>query len=72
MNCNANGDNEGLIPLTHNNTFYTPNKEVNNHCDGKAPTLQQFQAMGYDKGSVANDIVDTETVIGWGKNLLNI
>ena len=72
VTCNANGDNEGLIPLTYNNTFYAPNKDVYIHCDGKALTLQQFQAMGYDKGSVVNDIVDTETVIGWGKKLLNI
>ena len=70
--CNPDGNNEGLIPLTYNNTFYAPNKEISILCKGHRLTLEQFQALGYDKGSVVNDIVDTETVIEWGKKLLNI
>ena len=70
--CDPNGDNEGLIPLTFNNTFYAPNKDIHIHCKDRFLTLEQFQALGYDKGSVVNDVVNTETVIGWGKRLLNI
>ena len=70
--CDPDGDNEGLIPLTYNNTFYAPNKDVHVHCKDRFLTLQEFQALGYDKGSVVNDVVDTETIIGWGKKLLNI
>ena len=65
-------NNDGLIPLTYNNTFYAPNKDIYIRCGGRKLTLQQFQAMGNEKGSVVKDIVDTETVIGWGKELLNI
>ena len=68
--CDPNGDNEGLIPLTYNNTFYAPNKDIHIHCKDRFLTLEQFQALGYDKGSVVNDIVDTETMLGRGKKLL--
>ena len=70
--CNPTGDLKGLIPLTYNNTFYAPNKDIHIHCGNRDLTLEQFQSMGYDKGSVVNDIVDTETIIEWGKHLLNI
>ena len=70
--CNPTGDVKGLIPLTYNNTFYAPNKDIHIHCGSQYLSLEQFQSMGYDKGSVVNDVVDTETIIGWGKQLLNI
>ena len=70
--CNPDGDDKGLIPLTYNNTFYAPKREIYIKCKSKTFTLEQFQALGYDKGSVVNDIVDTETVIKWGRELLNI
>ena len=70
--CNPDGDDRGLIPLTYNNTFYAPKKDVYIHCGKQNLTLQEFQAMGYDKGSVVNDVADTATVVGWGKELLNI
>ena len=70
--CDPEGDNKGLIPLTYNNTFYAPNKAIYILCKSQKLTLEQFQALGYDKGSVVNDIVDTETIIEWGKELLNI
>ena len=70
--CNPTGDVKGLIPLTYNNTFYAPNKDIHIHCGSQNLSLEQFQSMGYDKGSVVNDVVDTETIIGWGKKLLNM
>ena len=70
--CNPDGDDKGLIPLTYNNTFYVPNKDIYIQCRTKKLTLEEFQAVGYDKGSVVKDVVDSETVIGWGKELLDI
>ena len=70
--CNPTGDVKGLIPLTYNNTFYAPNKDIHIHCGNQDLSLEQFQSMGYDKGSVVNDVIDTETIIGWGKKLLNM
>ena len=70
--CNPNGDNEGLIPLTYNNTFYTYNKNLYIQCGNKQLTLQEFQALGYDKGSVIYGIPDNSTVIDWGRALLGL
>ena len=70
--CNPDGDDKGLIPLTYNNTYYAPKKNIYIHCGKKNLSLEQFQSMGYDKGSAVNDIIDTETIVGWGKELLNI
>ena len=65
-------DSKGLVPNTHDNTFYTPNKEVYIPCGQVNLTLQEYQAMGFDKGSVVHDIVDTATIIEWGKELLDL
>ena len=70
--CNPDGDVKGLIPLTYNNTFYAPNNYIYILCKSERLTLEEFQAMGYERGSVVRDIVDTETIVGWGKSLLNI
>ncbi len=68
----AKNDSLGLVPLTYDNTFYAPNKEIYIRCGSANLTLQDYQGMGFDKGSVVNDIVDTATVIGWGKQLLDL
>ena len=70
--CNPNGDNQGLIPLTYNNSFYAPNKDIYIQCGEKKLTLQEFQALGYDKGSVVSDVVDAKTIVEWGKSLLGL
>ena len=70
--CNPSGDNEGLIPLTYNNTFYTYNKNLYIQCGNKQLTLQEFQALGYDKGSVIYGIPDNSTVVDWGRALLGL
>ena len=71
--CDVNGDlKKGLVPLTYNNTFYAPNKDIYIRCGDKNLTLTEYQAMGFDKGSVVNDLVDLDTVIEWGKQLLEL
>ena len=68
----AKSDSQGLVPMTYNNTFYAPNKDIYIRCGSVNLTLQEYQAMGFDKGSVVNDVVDIATVIGWGKQLLDL
>ena len=71
--CNTDGDNsKGLVPMTYDNTFYTPNKEVNIPCGLMNLTLQEYQKMGFNEGSVVHDLVDTAAIIEWGKVLLNL
>lgn len=70
--CNPNGDNEGLIPLTYNNSFYTYNKELYIQCGQEKLTLEEFQKLGYDIGSVVHGIAENSTVIEWGRELLGL
>ena len=70
--CNPDGDVEGLIPLTYNNTFYAPNKDIYIQCGSKKLTLEEFQTLGYDKGSVIYDVTDATTIVNWGRKLLGI
>ena len=68
----AKSDSLGLVPKTYDNTFYAPNKEIYIRCGSANLTLQQYQQKGFDDGSTVNDIVDMATVIGWGKQLLDL
>ena len=68
----AKNDSLGLVPKTYDNTFYAPKKEIYIRCGSANLTLQQYQQMGFDNGSTVNDIVNTATVIGWGKQLLDL
>ena len=71
--CTLDGENaRGLIPFTYENTFYTPSGDVSIPCGGKNLTLQEYQARGFDMGSVVDNIVDIATVIDWGKELLEL
>jgi hypothetical protein len=73
--CNktSSEDSRGLVPMTSDNTFYTPHKEVNIPCGAENLTLQEYQKMGFDKGSVVHDLaeIDTATVVSWGRHLLD-
>ena len=71
--CSTNGEDlQDLVPLTYGNTFYAPNKDIYIQCGGVNLTLFEYQAMGFDKGSVVQDIVDTKTIINWGKEILDL
>ena len=71
--CDVNGDlKKGLVPFTYNNTFYAPNRDVYIGCGNVNLTLAEYQAMGFDIGSVVNDVVDIGTVVDWGRQLLGL
>ena len=70
--CNPDGDNKGLIPLTYNNTFYAFNKQIYTQCGKKQLSLQEFQALGYDEGTVIYGIPDNSTVVEWGRQVLGL
>ena len=70
--CNPYGYDTGLIPFTANNTFYVPHKEIYILCSDVIFTLDEFQLLGYDIGSTALYLVDTDTIIDWGRTLLGL
>ena len=65
-------DPTGLMPLTADNRFYAPNKYVYFSCEGESLSLKEFQVLGYDLGSTVSELVDTETIVAWGKQVLNM
>ena len=71
--CNiTGGDSRGLVPFTYDNTFYVSNKDVYIPCGNVNLTLHEYQAMGFDRGSVVHDVVDIATIIDWGKTLIEL
>ena len=73
--CNATREiNKDIVPLTYNNTFYTPHQEVSILCGSTNLTLEDYQSKGFDRGSVVHDLadIDIETIIEWGKELLEL
>jgi hypothetical protein len=52
------------------NTIYAPNSDCVVNFD-KSVSFQEFQAQGYDSGSVVNGTMpDAQTIISWGQQLL--
>ncbi len=70
--CSQNGDISRLVPFTANNTFFANSKDIYIACDGKKLTLEQYQSMGYDVGSVVEDMIPVEDIISMAKALLGI
>jgi len=62
----------GLVPLTANNHFYTANGTIVINCGKSSFTLQQYQKLGYDVGSVVDKLPSDDNVISWGKKLLEL
>ena len=65
-------DNHNLIPFTANNTFYALDEYVYIKCGKEELSLFEFQLLGYDRGSIVNDLVDSDTIVGWGRKLLGL
>ncbi|XP_028405678.1 uncharacterized protein LOC114528250 [Dendronephthya gigantea] len=59
-----------LIPYTARNKFYTPDAQIVFKCDDNTWTLKEYQERGFDIGSTVSDLVDTNEIIQWGKDLL--
>ncbi len=70
--CDPGNLDSRVVPMTAGNTFYAPNKSVYVSCKGKQLSLQQYQQLGQDLGSVVMDAstVDAKTIAQWGRNLL--
>ena len=69
--CSPFRSNDGLVPFTANNSFYAPNQYIYIMCGGEQLSLSEYQSMGYDIGSEVYDVVDYDTIINWGKQILN-
>lgn len=70
--CNPSGNNTGLIPLTANNTFYAPNKDIYIKCGDVNWSLAHFQSLGYDIGSRVYDPVGYDVIVEWGRTVLGL
>ena len=65
---------DGLVPLTANNHFYAPDREVYIVCADMKFSLEGYQEKGYDIGSTVSDIktINSKTIVQWGRDLLDM
>ena len=66
-NCDTEQDIHGLVPYTANNVFYAPSEDLDVLCGDKKISLQKYQSMGFDIGSVVYDIVSSDTIKEWAQ-----
>jgi len=64
-----------FVPYTANNTIFIPaGTEVGFNCKvngtGTRLSLQQWQSYGLDIGTVIETTPDVQTIIGWGRKML--
>ena len=65
--CDPEQDNRNLVPYTANDVFYAPYKDIDVLCGDKKISLQEYQSMGFDVGSVVYDLVDSDTIKQWAQ-----
>ena len=70
--CDPEQDNHDLVPVTFGNEFYAPNKDIYIQCGDKQLTLEEYQKMGFDEGSVVHDIINASTIIAWASELFGL
>ena len=70
--CDPSKPLKGIVPMTADNKFYAPNKDIYIKCKNTKFTLSEYQKLGYDLGSTVSDVLDTPTIIQAGKDLLGI
>ena len=70
--CQVGQDNRGLVPMTYNNEFYAPGKDIYINCGGEKLSLEDYQKLGFDIDSVVHDMVDIPTIVGWATNLFEL
>ena len=64
---------KGLVPFTANNHFYTAYGTINILCGKNTTfTLEEYQELGYDIGSVVEKLPSNSEIISWGKQLLGL
>lgn len=54
---------DGRVPETSNNTFLTPGGALGISCGGRTLTLEQAQAVGYERASTAGATPDLDAVV---------
>ena len=70
--CNDVLDDHGLVPLTFNNEFFAPGEDIYIQCGDSKLTLEEYQALGFDVGSIVHDVVNVSKVIEWGSDLFGL
>jgi len=70
--CTLDQDMHRLVPFTANNTFYAKSQDIYIECDGKKLTLEEYQDMGYDVGSVVKDVIPVAEIATIAKSILGI
>jgi len=63
-------DLQDLVTMTANNELFAPNSLVTFVCGQTNWTLQQYQAKGYDIGTLLGDIPTNDIIIQWGRDIL--
>lgn len=71
LSCKIQNMNQ-LIPFTARNKFYTPDAQIVFKCNNYTWTLKEYQERGFDVGTTVSDLVDSDEIIQWGKNLLGL
>ena len=70
--CDPEQNNRDVIPFTSDNEFYAPKKDIHIQCGNKNLTLQEYQEMGFDVGSVVYDIVDSAIIARWAREQFDL
>ena len=65
-------DNAGLVPMSANNVFYTPNAHLYILCERVELSLEKYQEMGYEVGSVVKELPTNDEIMKWAKEILDM
>eukprot|EP01052_Picozoa_sp_SAG31_P031073 SAG31_NODE_3254_length_4489_cov_1.441002_4_plen_166_part_00 len=60
------------VDYTFNNTFYTGDGKIVVSCNDQHWTLEQYQALGYDKESREESPPGLTRLLGWARDMLNL
>ena len=60
------------VDYTFNNTFYTTDGKILVSCSGERWTLEQYQALGYDKESTAEVTPTLNILLDWAREMLHV
>ena len=60
------------VDFTFNNSFYTSDGKIAVRCNGDRWTLDQYQALGYDKASTEQVAPPLPTLLAWAHEMLHV
>ena len=70
-NCNPEELN-ATVDYTFNNKFFTTDGKIAVKCSGERWTLEQYQALGYDKESTEDVAPTLAALLGWAQEMLQV